>query len=328
MQQSTPIKIEITIRTIISVLVVLLSLWLMWDLKTLLFSLFMAFIVMSTARKPVSVLVGKKIPRKLAVAIVFVLLLIICILIVSWIAPLFIIETTLLVKHFPSIVSAVNKSIPSYLHLSLPQMLPDITNKFFSVLTTIFSNTVFLISTIFFSVYLTLEEEFVERIAAKFVDEKHAEQIQHLAVSVEKRLGSWLLGELTLMVVVGILTFIGLCLLGVKYALPLALIAGLLEAIPNLGPTLAIIPTFFVAFAQSPVLGFMSIALAFIIQQLENNIIVPIVMKRAVGLHPIITLIALIIGGRYGGVIGAFLAIPITLVIDMVVFELNHQVKR
>ena len=123
------------------------------------------------------------------------------------------------------------------------------------------------------------------------------------------------------MTMVGLLTFIGLSLIGVRYALPLSIIAGLLEVVPNLGPTISTIPSFLVALTQSYFLGFSTIALYFIVQQLENHIIVPMVMKKAVGLNPIITLIALIIGGKVGGAVGVVLAIPFTLFAETLLIE-------
>ncbi len=328
MQQSTPLKIEITVRSVIRILLLILFARFVWDLKSLLFSLFIAFIVMSAVKIPVENLVKKGLPRKLSVFFVFLLLIVVLSLIVSWIAPLFINETTALIKHFPRIVSSVNNSIPSYLNLSfsLPQMLPNLTNQFFEVIKAVFSNVAFLVSTLVFSIYFTIEKRLVEEIAERFVEKKHAERIERVVATIEQRLGSWVVGEVVLMVVVGTLTFIGLSLIGINYALPLALLAGLFEIIPNIGPIAAAIPAFFVAFSQTPLLGLSSIILALVIQQLENNLVVPLIMKRAVGLHPVITLVALVIGATYGGIVGAIIAIPITLVVEIFINELRPSV--
>ena len=129
------------------------------------------------------------------------------------------------------------------------------------------------------------------------------------------------------MTVVGLLTYVGLNLIGIRYALALAVLAGLLEAVPNLGPTLSSVPAILLGFATSPVMGFAAIALYFIVQQLENNIIVPVVMKKAVGLNPIITLLALLIGGKMGGVLGILLAIPITVFLETVLIEVVNAPK-
>jgi len=112
-------------------------------------------------------------------------------------------------------------------------------------------------------------------------------------------------------------------LLGVRYALPLGIIAGILEAVPNIGPTLAAVPAFFVGFSQYPLLGLFTILMAVVVQQLENHLIVPLVMKKVVGLHPVLTLIVLLIGGKYAGVAGLLFAIPLALVIETIVSGLK-----
>ena len=121
------------------------------------------------------------------------------------------------------------------------------------------------------------------------------------------------------MVVVGTLTFIGLNLIGIKHSLPLAVLAGLLEVVPNLGPITSMVPALLTATTQSYFLILPTVALYFIVQQLENHLIVPLVMRKAVGLHPIITLIALIVGGKVGGVLGVLLAVPTALFIETII---------
>jgi len=128
------------------------------------------------------------------------------------------------------------------------------------------------------------------------------------------------------MFVIGTLTYIGLLILGVRYAVPLAVLAGLFEAIPNIGPISSAIPSILLNTADH---GFFSggsvTILYFIIQQFENTIIVPFIMKKAVGIHPIYTLISLVIGGKIGGVLGVLLAIPTFLVLDTLLREFVHH---
>ncbi len=166
-----------------------------------------------------------------------------------------------------------------------------------------------------------MEPNFLKNEIEALFNKKEAERIISIFEKTEKRLGSWLTGELILMLVVGVMTYVGLTLIGVRYALPLSIIAGLLEVVPNLGPTIATIPAFIVGVAQSYFLGAATIALYFIVQQLENNVVVPMVMKKVIGLNPIITLISLIIGGQLFGVLGILLSIPLTLFIEVVLLE-------
>jgi len=112
-----------------------------------------------------------------------------------------------------------------------------------------------------------------------------------------------------------------------KYAVALAVLAGLLEVVPNLGPIISTIPAALIGFSISYVLGLSNIALYFIVQQVENNLIVPLVVKKVVGLHPIITLMALMIGGKLAGVLGVLLAVPTTIFVETILIE-NQKLQR
>lgn len=315
-------KIEISSKTIIFTVAFLLLLKMLWLVKDLLFSLFIAFIIMSAVKPAVSFLERKKIPRALATFIIFILFLVIIGYGLFWIIPPIVIETGILFKNLPLILENLNPTFTQFLDLnSLTQYLPNITNQLFNLIGSFFSNAVFLISTIFFSFYFVLEEHFIKNFLIRFAGEEKAQKVALIFEKVEDRMSAWFWGELILMTIVGTMTFVGLNLIGLKYIIPLSIIAGILEVVPNLGPTLSAIPAILLALSQSYFLGFSALALYFIVQQLENNLIVPYVMKKAVGLNPIVTLIALIIGGKIGGVLGVFLAIPATLFIETILIE-------
>ena len=109
---------------------------------------------------------------------------------------------------------------------------------------------------------------------------------------------------------IGVITWLVLTILGIPFALPLAILAGFLEIIPTIGPIIAAIPAVIVAFAISPLTGLV-VMLAYVgIQIAENNILVPKIMQKAVGLNPIVILVAILIGGQLFGIIGALLSIP------------------
>ena len=120
----------------------------------------------------------------------------------------------------------------------------------------------------------------------------------------------WLRGQLILVLIIGALSFIGLTILQVKYALVLAMIAGISELIPYVGPIIGAIPAVFLASSQSLFKAGLVIILYVVIQQLENQIIVPKVMQRSVGLSPLVIIIVMLIGARLAGVVGLLLAVP------------------
>jgi len=114
-------------------------------------------------------------------------------------------------------------------------------------------------------------------------------------------------------------------LLGLNYALPLALIAGLLEIVPNIGPTVSTVLAAVVALTISPLTALLTVAWGIFVQQLENNLIVPKIMKHTVGLNPLVTIFFLLVGAKLAGVAGAILAIPVFLTIDAVLRVLLPQ---
>ncbi len=141
-------------------------------------------------------------------------------------------------------------------------------------------------------------------------------------------MSSWFWGEIILMFVVGTMTYIGLNIIGMKYALALAVLAGLLEVIPSLGPIASSIPAILIGLSYSPIMGLYSTILYLIVQQLENNLVVPIVMKKATGLHPIITLIAMVVGGKLAGIMGVLLAVPSTIFIETILIESQKFARK
>jgi len=295
-------------------------------MKDVFFSLFIAYIIMSAAKQPVDALTKKGLSRGFAVFIVFLSFFVGIGFVISWIIPPFVSETALFIKHFPRIVESIRTTLPINVgSLSLAQYIPNVTNNFIAVIGSVFSNAAFFVSTIFFSIYLTLDSNILKTIFSRFVDKQQLDKMLKIEVKIEKRLGQWLLGELFLMSIIGTTTYVALLLLGVRYALPLGIIAGILEAIPNVGPVVAAIPMFLVGFSQYPLLGFFTLLVAVGIQQFENHIIVPMVMKRVVGLHPILTLIVLVVGGRIAGVLGMLFAIPLALVVETIVTGLQDE---
>ena len=144
---------------------------------------------------------------------------------------------------------------------------------------------------------------------------------------VEFKLGKWFVGQLALGFIVGLLSYIGLTILGIPHPLILAIIAGTMELVPYIGPTLASIPAIIFAFTVSPLLAALTLVLYFLIQQFENYLIVPKVMEKSVGLHPVIIIIAMLIGGQLAGILGVILAIPVTTIASIILEEFYGKKK-
>jgi len=317
--------IVISPRSIALFTLIPLALYFLWSVRDILFSLLIAFIVMSSLRPGVDYLVSKKVPRGLSIGLVFSAFILFFLSLISIIIPPIIYETSNLIRSLPLILEEVAPSLQSYIDISnLSSYIPNLTNNLFGLISGIFSNTLFVIATLFFSLYFLIEENLADKFLHKYTSKERAEKISATLSSAETRMASWFWGELTLMTVVGVLTYLGLILIGVKYALPLAVLAGLLEVVPNIGPVISSIPAIIIGFSGSYFAGFSALALYIVVQQLENNLIVPMIMKKAVGINPILTLLALLVGGRVGGVLGVLLAIPILLFTETIVQEYLH----
>jgi predicted PurR-regulated permease PerM len=197
---------------------------------------------------------------------------------------------------------------------------PSLSNLL-SVVLNVFGAFISFITVSVFTFYLLLERETLKKNLFVLFPNLPKEKVTSLAHKIEEKLGAYVRGEIFLMLAVGLATYIGLSLLRVEFAIPLAVIAGLLELIPSIGPILSGIPAVMIALVQNPILAIAVVALYILVQQLENSILVPIVMKEAVGLNPLVTIVSLLIGGTLFGLIGALLAVPAAAVIHVILAD-------
>ena len=234
------------------------------------------------------------------------------------IVPTLVNQTIHLVAGIPTVVDQIFPQADVQIDTIVQQIIP-VGGGVLRLSLGIFSNFIAFITFLVFTFYFLLERRRLEIYLDKLIGVQAGKRVFSIINEVENRLGAWVRGELTLMTVIGVLTYIGLTILGVQYALPLALFAGLLEIVPIIGPIISGVPAVLVALTISPGLALVVIALYILIQQLENSLIVPTVMNRAIGLSPLVTILALMIGARLAGVGGALLSIPIVLVIEVLV---------
>lgn len=320
-------KIEISHKTIIFTLLLLAGIWIIWQIRDILYFLFIAFIIMSGLHPVVEGLEKRKVPRVLAVVISYIGIIGILTLAIASLIPAMIIQSTHLIQTLPSVIEKVIPYGVGNLGQFTQQIAP-IGQNIIKVTISIFSNIVTIVTILVFAFYFLLERKHTKATLAGFIGIDRAEIIIEVLERIEMRLGMWIRGELILMTVIGVMTYIGLLLLRIDFALPLAIFAGLLEIIPNIGPIVSAIPAVLVALSISPVAALSVIGLFILVQQLENNLIVPFVMKRSVGLSPLITIFALMIGGKLAGISGAVLAVPIVLIIQELLNAYQMPLKK
>jgi predicted PurR-regulated permease PerM len=159
------------------------------------------------------------------------------------------------------------------------------------------------------SLYVSLAKNFPENIVPFF---KIEEEYLKAWRTIRRKISFWFLGQIILMIFIGLSTYIFLGLiLKVKYALLISLIAGLLEAVPILGPIITLIIAFLIIFLENPSYILPTIIFFILLQQLENHFLVPLVMRKALALNPLLIILGILIGAKIGGILGIIIIIPI-----------------
>ena len=185
----------------------------------------------------------------------------------------------------------------------------------------LFGNILSIFTVAIFALYLLLIRDRLDSSLDFLLGKEKAKNASNIINTLEIKLGSWARGQFSLMLLIGLLSYIGFIILGIPYALPLAMLAGIFEIVPYIGPIIASIPAIILGFSISPFLGFAAIGLAVLIQQLENYVFVPKITEKSTGVSPIITLLSLAIGFRLLGIVGMIISIPLVIIIQTLAFR-------
>jgi predicted PurR-regulated permease PerM len=183
-------------------------------------------------------------------------------------------------------------------------------------------HSLFSVVTIFLLAYYWLTERAtIKRAVLRLVPPAKAREVNAAWLDVEAKIGGWVRGQITIMMALGVMAGITFLLLGLPNPLLLAVLAGIFEIIPIIGPFLAFVPGLFVALTVDPSKALMLLPIAVVIQQIEGNILVPRIMSRHVGISPLTVIVGILIGSTLYGPAGAFLAVPVAAAIQVI---LNH----
>lgn len=196
----------------------------------------------------------------------------------------------------------------------------------FSSLSLIFGGVVSFILILVLSFYLAVQDDGIGKFLKIITPLKHESYIIGLWKRSQAKIGRWMQGQIFLGVLVMVLVYLGLLIIGVPHALLLAVLAGLFELIPLFGPILAAIPAIFVAYGALGMPTALIVALLYlVIQQFENHIIYPLVVKKVIGMPPIISIMALVIGGQLAGFLGILISVPVAAVVMELLSDLEER---
>ncbi|MEK7194677.1 MAG: AI-2E family transporter [Patescibacteria group bacterium] len=333
-------RIEISTGTILRAIVVILSVVLLYLLKEILVIFLLAIILASGIAPFANWLESKGIPRLLGVLLLYLVVFGLAIFVLSLIVPFLSQDFAQLTAVFPKVVERVSSSIDEvqtgsrYFDFlgeiqnildALSTYLQQFSQSAVGLVVGIFGGVLSFLAIIVISFYLSVMKKGIENLLSSVLPEKYESYAIGLWKRSEVQVGRWLQGQLLISLLVGLLVYVGLSAMGVKFALVLGILAMLLEIVPVAGPILAALPAIGLAFLQSPSLGIWVIVLYTVIQQVESHVILPLVLGKTTGLNPVVVIMALLIGAQLAGIVGAILAVPIATIIVEVIDDMARS---
>ena len=325
--------------TLIGFLAIILAIYILWQIKQVLLLAFAAIVFATAINQLVKLLQHRlNIKRKTAIAISVTVVLVFVIGFIALVIPPFIEQVQELVTLVPAGLEQLgswnewlrnllpNNLIEDVRGLeSLTQNLNSLTGKIIGNFFDLFSSTLGIVLNSLLVIVVTImllssPTSYIQMFLLMF-PAFYRQRVRIILKKCEKDLGGWAIAILFNMAVIAIFSGIGLLALGVRLPLANSLLAGILTFIPNLGPVLSVVPPTAMALLDAPWKAGAVILLYIAIQQLESNVLTPVVMKKQVSLLPAVTLLAQVAFAVFFGILGLFLALPITVVAQVWIKE-------
>ena len=315
----------------IGLVVFFISLYILWQIKQLLLLLFTAIVLATSLNLLVKNFQRRGIKRINAVLLSMLLLIIVTIGCLAIVVPPFIDQFQDLSQLIPLGIERLNSWVDLLSERIDPRMiafLPDtdelnrqlqpLIQRFLGGGLTIFYNSLSVLLSILLLLAITLMlladpmtyRQGFKRLFPAF----YRHRVEEILTLCSQGLEGWLVGIVFNMMVIAILSFIGLLALGIPLALSQAMLAGVMTFIPNLGPTLSVVSPMAIALIEAPWKAVAVLILYIIIQQVESNLLTPVVMAQQVSLLPAITLLSQLFFATFFGFLGLFLSLPLTVV--------------
>ena len=332
------LKIEISTISYIKFFGVIIGLIFLYWIKDILVLLFVVGILVSALDPMVSWAEERKVPRLFSTVILFLLIFTLITLLVSSIFPPIIDQMGTLANNLPDYIK---KIVPWYyanfsaltlnwqdLINTISRQLSSFTSGFYNTTVAVFGGLVSVFTVFILSFYLLIDREGSKQFVMSTIPEPKRNVSLEILRKIALKMGSWFRGQVIVSSIMGIFSAVVLGILGIPYALTIGLLAAVLEIVPVVGPTVVAIISIFAAFIFGGwIKALIVLILGIVAQQLESHFLIPKIMGKAVGLSPVIIIIALLIGGKLAGITGAILAIPAAAGISVLIQEW-HKLKN
>ena len=288
----------------------------------------------------------RKVPRLLAVILIYILLIGGFLCIFYFFLPSVLEDLATFIATLPNYLDAFSRvgafdqyaqilGVPAPSEISTADLMAQVRSSLdighffgnaFSAASNVFGGVFSFFLIIVFSFYFAVIETGVDSFLRVIAPAKHQAYILDLWRRSQHKIGLWMQGQLLLGLIMGVLVYLGLTIIGIKHALLLAVLAALFELIPVFGPTLSAIPAVLIGFVDGGLTtGFLVIALYVIFQQFENHLIYPLVVTKVVGVPPLLVILALLVGAELAGFLGILLSVPAAAALQEFVRDLNNR---
>lgn len=343
MSGGNTVTINISTVAILKIVAVFLVLGFVFLVRDIILTVFIAIILAALIEPLVNRLQQRKVPRAIGIILIYALLVLFFTIIVRLLIPPFVEQIRLLSSNFPDFWNRVLENFQSVKQYSEEQGYLETIRRglegiqgdmsraasgVYALIVAIFKNVINFLLILVVTFYLVMERDAFAKILRALTPPAQHQYVTGLAARIQTKIGNWARAQLLLGLIIGTLSFLGLIFLLPHYAIVLAIVAGITEMVPYLGPILGSIPAIFLGLTVSLWHGVAVLILYVVIQWLENNLIVPQVMKRQVGLNPVVVIVAMLVGARLVGLIGVILAVPVIASVGLVLKDFMERSNK
>lgn len=344
------------------ILLLIVLAYLIFEIRSIILIFFVAFLFSSALDPTVDKWEEKRIPRPLSIILIYLILFAFLALFISNFIPLIAEQILELASRAGEIITNITTNGKSDLPFAdklkpfidqffesvdsqtmiegvqtalaqVGEQLKSVAGNAFKALSLIFRSVFNVVLVFVLTFFMTMEEQGIQKFIQSLFPSKYSQYILQKSDAVKEKIGAWIKGQLMLSLAVGSIIFIGLSIINIfspvdiKYTATLAMIAALTEFIPYIGPMLAAIPAILIGLNISPFLVLWIIFVYWLTNWLENNFLVPVIMKKAVGISPVIILFAMLTGFHFLKIVGILLAVPVTTIVWIFLRDYSEKKK-
>lgn len=360
-QKKETITVEFSMASVAKASLVIIGLlilaWFLFETRQILILLFVSLFLAAALDGIVDKMEEKRIPRAVSIIGIYIVFIAVMVLFISTLIPLIASQTLELALRVRDIItnlaqgeqlwslpyterlqqivsdfiqSADQELLINNLQSGLEQIgnqLQGIAGNTFAAVKIIFNGALNALLVMVLTFFMVVDEKGIDAFLLSLFPSRHAQYILAKSEAVKEKVGYWLRGQLKLMLAMAILTYVVLAILGVDYALTLAMIAGITELLPVIGPIIAMIPALLIGLNVSLMYALWILIAYIVIQQIEGNILVPIIMNKAVGLSPLIIIVAMLVGYQFMGIIGIIISVPLATAVSIFIKDYTAKAK-